>query len=522
MGSLFITDVRQYKRPTTTNCWPMPAPKDAPLYAPPVGTGKLEVLHDMLVEKYGVEDRSSRELAAVILWLEDPTLHEAADVEVGDSNAMPGDTEDLIRSGLLREPTSQDSPVTVRLQLRTEQKGLKFRRRTVLHTHAANDGANTFAKSMMRVNSIQTLKRMARRNRYGATRDYTSFFHQMLLALIVGERYIVRINGKKYALTRAAMGHKASAAAAHAITKAVARLACAGEAEYDVIIDDVAFFANDDGTLERVLARFDDICDQVGLTIGSKTQPSTKVSHRGIDFDLAAHTVKVRATTMTRTIERINVYQRNPTRARARSLLGAAVATAQVVPVPVCYFMQQVARYLNGGPPANFAPLADLIVHSTENIPTPYDDIPYAGAVVADATPTSYGGVYVDQHGNVHHTAGTFAPGQFASVNEAEAWATILTLDLVPDRDQWSRIDVYTDNQVWCGAMGRQWAKAERIDVLRQYLTRQLTRKRLVAGNTWVCSANNPTDNISRQRHWTDEDTSKLRKLLGMYSTSVG
>ena len=103
-----------------------------------------------------------------------------------------------------------------------------------------------------------------------------------------------------------------------------------------------------------------------------------------------------------------------------------------------------------------------------------------------------------------------------------EAWATILTLQLVPDRKHWSRIDVYTDNQVWCGAMGRQWAKAERIDLLRQHLTRQLTQKRLVAGNTWVRSEDNPTDNISRQRDWSDEDTGKLRQLLGMYAVSVG
>ena len=519
---MFITDVRHYTRPNTTNCWPRPAPQDAPLYAPAVGTGTIEVLHAKLLDKFGADDRSTREIAAIMQWLNDPTLHEAADVDVGDSTAMPGDTETLVANGLLREPLSEDSPVTVRAQMRTEQKGLKFRRRTVFHTHAANDGADTFTKSMMRVNPIQTLKRMARRNKYGATRDFTSFFHQMLLALKVGERYIVRINGKKYALTRAAMGHKASAAAAHSITRAVARLACNGEAEYDVIIDDVAFFGNGDETLERVVARFDAICEEAGLTIGAKTQPSTQVSHRGIDFDLANHTVRVRATTMTRTIERVNVYQKNPTKARARSLLGAAVATAQVVPVPVCYFMKQVARYMNGGPPADFAPLADLIINSADNIPTAYDDVPYAGAVVADATPTSYGGVYVDQHGNVYHTAGTFAPGQFASVNEAEAWATILTLQLVPDRKHWSRIDVYTDNQVWCGAMGRQWAKAERIDLLRQHLTRQLTQKRLVAGNTWVRSEDNPTDNISRQRDWSDEDTGKLRQLLGMYAVSVG
>ena len=152
--SMFITDVRHYTRPNTTKCWPQPAPKDAPLYAPAVGTCNLEVLLEKLTEKFGADDKSTMEIAAVIRWLNDPSLHEPADVEVGDSTAMPGDTTTLEGNEFLREPTSEDSPVTVTMNLRTEEKQRKFRRRTVFHTHAANDGAKTFTKSMMRVNPI--------------------------------------------------------------------------------------------------------------------------------------------------------------------------------------------------------------------------------------------------------------------------------------------------------------------------------------------------------------------------------
>ena len=177
--------------------------------------------------------------------------------------------------------------------------------------------------------------------------------------------------------------------------------------------------------------------------------------------------------------------------------------------------MHRVARYLNGGPVADMCDLADLLLHDAPNLPTKYDDVPFVGAIVADATPVSYGGVYVDQHGNVQHASGKFEPGQFASVNEAEAWATILTLKLVPARSQWGRLEVFTDNQVWCGALGANWTKAQRIDKLRLELSRELVAKKLVAGNTWVCSEGNPTDGISRQRNWTPEGTVKLRRLLG-------
>ena len=97
-----------------------------------------------------------------------------------------------------------------------------------------------------------------------------------------------------------------------------------------------------------------------------------------------------------------------------------------------------------------------LLLHDAPNHPTRYDALPFAGAIVADATPVSYGGVYADQYGNVDYVAGSFAPGQFASVNEAEAWATILTLRLVPPRRLWARIEVFTDNQVWDRVMGNE------------------------------------------------------------------
>ena len=515
MEDLFLADLRHYKRSKTTDCWPGPPAHDVPLYCPPVETCDVPALLEMLLKFFDKSDRCVREISAVIEWLTVPSHHDFADVEVGDSVMTPADARIMVDNGIIR-PTSP-SPVTVRAIMRKELKRADWRKRPLMHTHAGNDGAHTFVKSMMRVNSIETLKRMARRNKFGATRDFKSFFHQLMLSLEVGQRYVLRINGEYFALTRAAMGHKASAAAAHSITRAVARLAAAGEAEFDVIIDDVAFFANDKDQLARVMARFDDICDEIGLTIGSKTDPATTVSHRGIDFDLSSQRVRVRETTSSRTRDRVAIYQARPTHARARSLLGAAVAAAQVVPIPVCSLMHRVARYIRGGPVADMADLSDLLLHDAPNYPTRYDALPFAGAIVADATPVSYGGVYVDQYGNVDYVAGSFAPGQFASVNEAEAWATILTLRLVPPRRLWARIEVFTDNQVWDRVMGKDWARAERVDVIRQELGRRLTAMKLVAGNSWVASADNPTDNISRQRDWTSEDTAKLRRLLGFY-----
>jgi hypothetical protein len=68
--------------------------------------------------------------------------------------------------------------------------------------------------------------------------------------------------------------------------------------------------------------------------------------------------------------------------------------------------------------------------------------------------------------------------------------------------------------------LGRRWAKAERADLLRQHLARQLAQKRLFAGNAWVRPEGNPTDNISRQRGWPGEGAGKLRH--GMCAVGAG
>jgi hypothetical protein len=512
-ATMFETDVREYVAKTKTCPWAANAPRDAPLYAPYVNAGNVAGLRDYAREAKGARDPTTKQLGAVVEWLEDPAHHQRAAVRVDDSNITDAQLQQLLAADILRP--APDGPPSVRAMLRKEEKRSGWRLRTILHTHAANDGAHMFTPAMMRVNSVSTLKRMAYRNKFGATRDFMSFFHQMKYNPAVQALYTIRVRGKTYALNRAAMGHKASAAAAHSITRAIAILAAQDEAEWDVIIDDVAFFAQTQEALDRVTGRFDEICGRFGFTIGSSTDAATSVSHRGIDFDLTSNRVRVRETTRNRTIRRAQIYADKPTPAKARSLLGAAVAAAQVVSIPVAQLMLETARYLNGGPPADFRPLQLAIDGDAENAPTAEDPLPYVGAVVADATPTTFGGIYVDQHGNVYYAVGSFPADAFDSINEAEACATLETLALVPDRRDWSLIDVFSDNQVWCRVMGRDWSKTLRIDVLRQQLTRRLTAKRLVPRNSWVASGDNPTDGISRHRPWTADDTAKLHALLG-------
>ncbi|MDQ7008432.1 MAG: hypothetical protein Q9Q40_14515 [Acidobacteriota bacterium] len=512
MDDLLLPDTRTYVGKRNTTPWKAPENKDAPVYAPKVLPLDVEAIITVAVNRMGEADTTVTQLRAVRQWLNDPTLHKVASVHVGESEVKDEQLSVIREAGLLREVAPRAA--TTKLRFTCEVKKGAPRNRTLMHTHAGNDAAHVFHPSMMRVNSMNTLKRMARRNKVGATRDFKSFYHQLRMSEAVGEKYVVKVGDKYYALTRAAMGHKSSAPAAHSITRALAIMAARGEAEWDVIIDDVAFFAKDEPTLQRVLARFDELCATASVTVGTATPPSTQVEHRGIVMDMVAHTVRIRESTVTRIKSRVEWYKAAPTIARAKSLAGAAIAAGQVVQIPVRAIMRSVAQYVNTGVPADFSALHQLADQTVPNAPDKHDPVPFVGTIVADATLTSYGGVYVDPYGQVWTASGTFAPGQFTSVAEAEAAATIYTARLLPQRRMWSKVDIFTDNMVWYATQQRRWAKSDTMEPYRVAMAELLASKRITADCFWVASADNPTDGISRQRTWLEDDTTKLKELL--------
>ena len=524
VDDLFIADKREYAGKATTSPWRKPANKAAPVYAPKVSTIDVMKLIAIATARLGPNDPAIVKLRAVQKWLTDPSLHEAADVHVKDSTVTQQEIDEIIDAALLRQVQGQRK-ATVILRLTYEEKESEGRRRTVMHTHAGNDGAHIPHPNMMRVSSITTLRRMMRRNSFAASRDMKSWFHQLPMSDEVSEMYVVCAHGKSYVLTRAAMGHKATAAVAHTITKVIAMLAAKGEAEYDVIIDDVAFFAKDRGVLERVLSRFDALCAEINATVGSGQPPATTVTFRGITADLSRNTVRLRQSTAKRMVDRVDWYTKSPTPARAKSLLGAAFAAAQIVPIPVRTLMKRVAIYANTGVPADFAELAALCTAEVDNVPDAHDPIPFVGSIVADATLQSWGGVFVDAYGNVQARNGRFTDEQqrrFNSVAEAEALATIETAKMLPHRRIWSSVDIFTDSTVWLSAQKRSWARSDVMDRYREELMACLAQRRITTTAFWVRSCDNPADGISRMRSWSTLDTGKLCSLLAAPAAQYG
>jgi len=97
--------------------------------------------------------------------------------------------------------------------------------------------------------------------------------------------------------------------------------------------------------------------------------------------------------------------------------------------------------------------------------------------------------------------------------NEAEAWATVLTAQLVSRPVAiWvaHTCDVFNgQSQVWCGALGPRLGQGSVIDIIRQRCDRPTsTAKKTRARNTWVASQRSPTDTyIAVSEIGTTDDT---------------
>jgi hypothetical protein len=240
-----------------------------------------------------------------------------------------------------------------------------------------------------------------------------------------------------------------AAMVAHATTTAIVQLAIQrASAEYptatfayDVIIDDASWSSCNEEACREVERQFDAICSDFNVTIGSKTPTSGLLVHRGVIVDLQAQSVKLRQSFIDKHKARRDLLSRTPTFARCRSALGTLVYYATISPtireqIPeLLRIVARVARTTTkqaiAAASERLVTAVDVMVQNHEWHTTDVDATPFGGYVFSDATPTSWGSIYVDLLGEV-----TFAKGRFENpmkIHLAEATAMIQTTkQLVP------------------------------------------------------------------------------------------
>ena len=499
--------------------WPRDSEGMGDVYAPYVKPLNIDKV-SLLLARELPNDPIRHEFTFTVAFLRDPSVHgiESPTKYPAKSTLSADEFKAVRAAGLLVKHDDQSAEPTVSAFARREMKKGKPRRRTIFHTVRANNTGKMPAKRLMRVNPYQTLFAICRRKRLTATRDFKSYYHQFEFGPAVGKILLVKHEDIIYRLTRAPMGHKAAAAAAHTTSKALTLLALAragvdaSRVNYDIIIDDVLFASNSEEDLRATLAAFDQVCEEVGATIGSGTEPQTASEHRGVYFDSTTNTRRLRASNIEKLSQRWLTYLQKQTFERARSLLGTAAFASQVLRFDLGRMMSLTLRAEINGAPVAPSDIAEFIDHILTNDPvenTDVESLPFGGLLIADATPVGWGALFITELGDVTTIAGTHGT---LPIHVAEALATVRGLELLPFFDVPHRVGILTDNSVWLYTMVNSYSRIDALQDARSLFFSGTSRRNIFPTAGYIHTLANPTDGLSRGDTSVDDD--KVRAAI--------
>lgn len=487
-----------------------------PLYAPSVTPLLLDNLFCKTSMTFGVTDPLTQNLSFVRSFVEDTRLHTRLyNLHVRNSKLDAQTISTLTNMGLiekLHDSQHHYNTTTIAFLVTETRKGL-LRQRTIFHTIIANKAGPPTPQNLMTVAPITLLSARARSSSVAASRDFKSYFHQILLAPLVAEYYVFTNENEagtyKYKLCRAAMGHKTSPGVATSITKAVVLLALhesntTGKVKYDIIIDDVLFLATNLDDINRCLNSFDRLCQEFRISTGSAQQPTTVIVHRGIEFNLSTKTQKLKQDFTEKWNVRHENYTGSHSIQKLQSLIGMICYAAQVIRIKS---LTTTFRYANRSLLENktngreFGEAASEVSQNTPAAMQSASDTPYGGAICSDATPTRLAAMYADQFGNV--TTKTEDLDKPHIIHTAEAKATILATTLMHRFDITHAVHIHSDNMSWLHAVHRPGRTTTAdLDNTRQEFYDAMTRLNAIPIFFYIPSDENPMDAPSREKDW--------------------
>ena len=487
-----------------------------PLYAPSVPP----LLFDNLLYKtsmtFGSNDPLTQNLSFVRSFVEDTRQHTRLyNIHVRNSKLDAQTISTLTNMGLiekLHDSQSHYNTTTVAFLVTETRKG-NLRHRTIFHTIIANKAGPPTPKDLMTVAPIALLSARTRSSTIAASRDFKSYFHQILLSPLVAEYYVFANENEsgtsKYKLCRAAMGHKTSPGVATCITKAVVLLALhesatTGKVKYDIIIDDVLFMATDLDDINRCLSSFDRLCQELRISTGSSQEPSSVIVHRGIEFNLLTKTQKLKEEFTEKWKTRHEIYTGSHSIQKLQSLIGMVCYAAQVIRIKsLTTTFRDANRALleNKTDGHEFDEAAIEVSQNTPATMQSANDTPYGGAICSDATPTRLAAMYADQFGNVTTTTEDLAEAQI--IHTAEAKASILATTLIRRFDITHAVHVHSDNMSWLHAVDRPGRTTTNdLDTARQQFHDAMAQLNAIPIFFYIPSDKNPMDAPSRDKNW--------------------
>jgi hypothetical protein len=440
----FKTYPWKFERPTTKG----------PLYAPevqPLDWSNLSKLALATLPNIGPD------VHAVNRFIYDPSAHTVHH----DRNIHSSQEDEITISTLLNikqiQVAHQHLPITTKFFTVNEIRKSKARRRTIFHTIADNALGPHLAN--MKVASMNLLSARMRPCTHGATRDFKSYFNQLLLSDAVADMYVFANGTTKYRLNRAAMGNSNSPAIASIVTSIIVQLALERHRtqfpqsviKHDIIIDDVLFASNDEAALAHVLMKFDEICASFNVTISTKTHPAKTFIHRGAEFDLSTKTQRLKQDFVDKMDRRFSDFEAQPDRNKARSLLGSVAYSASIIDLDITPTFKAFANLLSSSSHKMANDIMTSMRESAkiifENRPKPFDaaaQTPSMGTICSDATPTKVAGFFLSVDDKIttleHHVSN--------DIHVNEALSTVMCVELLQVQRIIHTITIVSDNSI--------------------------------------------------------------------------
>ena len=371
---------------------------------------------------------------------------------------------------------------------------------------------------------------------YGCTFDYSGWFFCLAVGGRVQPYLVVRVGDKLYTHLRGPMGQKFMVFVAQTVTRVLAHTT---KLRYDVITDNVLYASDNLEILQSERSAFLARSARARCTMGEQTEPDTTVTYRGNVMHFGK-SVSVKRQWADKCVRRIRYVLDNvPTAAQIYSLGGMFAWLRGVigsVQLDDYFWWRAVARSVSGDPNKRLtlddnvrkALLAIVELLSADVLPERDVSVVLRrrSLLVTDASQARplgrWGAIIVTTR--LISFAGLF-PVAFAiaaSIADLETAAIWLALCECPLRD--SDIQVFTDNQITSLVLKKRRSSAWRLHALARSIHATVSALGSSITVTWIPSAANPSDGISRGRLLTDRDIVLLEILVrksGMVSEGI-
>lgn len=525
-----VADEHLVVRKTNRNPWVKddPEQKSWPIHAPPISTIVLKRVEEKARQ---TSLQPSFELARRIL--EDEICHavcpEAARL-APRSSISHEHAEQMVRNGITRHIDEAD--VKNWGLVRLEAEAAKIRSRVIGDMLWENLFLPEAPKTTF--SAMEAVMNAVGKACFAQTFDFRCWYYQLPLTVQVQQYMCFRVGNTWYAFTRSVMGHKHNVFVAQTITSILALLPehLRQVVHSDIIIDNVLFYGSQKSLVEEAGRWFVAQCKDVGAQLGPYEEEASQiVTHRGVTFDLADHSFKLKAAWVTKMSERVKfcVANKGVTVDHWMSLAGM-FAYARVVlkyTTPDYAFWRFMAKQMSRQGNTRLevsvsvsATVCRMEKEIAENEPRRATDtsMPVDFLIITDASQAkpyaAWGAVMITPVGQILVLNGVFKiPVAIAAhINELEMRAAVFALDGWSDRLAGKRVHIMLDNAVAVAVLnlGRSASFNLNATALR---FAAISRRMLIAAQcSWIPTIANPADGLSRGRSFTSRDETLLRE----------